>query len=101
MNHLQDADSERFVDELRALLTSSEIRFHIKDTALAVLGGLSDPTSAEAEMLLDVAAGHPPYEQNSGVASASQLGLHDWTPTAISRSGSKMVRRNRTARSTS
>lgn len=62
MTHLRDAEPNRFVEDVQALLTSGDVRFHIKDAALAVLGGLTDPTSAEADLLLDIAADHPPYE---------------------------------------
>lgn len=62
MTHLRDFDPARFVEEVRALLTSDEIRFHIEEAALAVLGGIADPTSSEEDMLLDIAAAHPPYE---------------------------------------
>lgn len=62
MNHLREFDPDRFVEEVRQLLISEDVRFHIKAAALAVLGGIAEPTTREAVMLLDVAAGHPPYE---------------------------------------
>ncbi|MDV7091008.1 ATP-binding protein [Rhodococcus opacus] len=62
MTHLRDSDPARFVGEVRSLLTSDRIRFHIKDAVLAVLGGLSDPTTPEADTVIDVAASHPSFE---------------------------------------
>ncbi|MET9240963.1 hypothetical protein [Nonomuraea sp. NPDC003709] len=62
MTYLRESDPGRFIDEVRGLLTSHEIRVHIKAAALAVLGGIADPTTPEADMLLDVAAAHPAYE---------------------------------------
>jgi hypothetical protein len=62
MTHLRDAEPDRFLNEVRSLLTSDDIRFHIKEAALAVLGGVADPTRAEAGLLLDVAASHPRFE---------------------------------------
>ncbi|SFP63098.1 hypothetical protein SAMN05660464_3766 [Geodermatophilus dictyosporus] len=62
ITHLRDAEPDRFKEEVRALLASDGIRFHIKDAALAVLGNVSDPTTVEADLLLNVAASHPPYE---------------------------------------
>ena len=62
MNYLREVDADRFVRETKALLISDGIRVHIKEVALAVLGGLAEPTSAELEMLLEVAAGRPEFE---------------------------------------
>ncbi|MFG1828102.1 hypothetical protein ACGFIJ_37030 [Microbispora bryophytorum] len=62
MTYLRESDPGRFIDEVNGLLTSHEIRFHIKAAALAVLGGIADPTTPEADMLLDIAATHPAYE---------------------------------------
>ncbi|MFW5421081.1 ATP-binding protein [Nocardiopsis sp. CNT-189] len=53
MVHLRSTDPVRFVEEARALLVSERVRFHIKDSALAVLSRLEDPGSAEADMLLE------------------------------------------------
>lgn len=72
MIHLRDSDPARFVGDVRSLLTSDRIRFHIKDAVLAVLGGLSDPTALEAEMVIDVATSSPPFE--------SRLWRHVRTP---------------------
>ncbi len=60
MAHLRAVDPTRFVDEVRSLLTSNGIRFHIKDASLAVLGHLHAPTEAEAEMLVEVVDAAPP-----------------------------------------
>ncbi|MGC4796389.1 hypothetical protein ACLQ3H_20085 [Micromonospora saelicesensis] len=62
MTHLRNFDPERFVEEVRASLSSNEIRFHIKDAALAVLGGIVDPTAPEEDMLLEVANAQPLYQ---------------------------------------
>jgi hypothetical protein len=62
MTHLRATDAARFREEVRGLFASEDIRFHIKDVALAVLGGLSDPTSDEASLLLEVAAEHPEFQ---------------------------------------
>jgi hypothetical protein len=59
MAHLRTVDPPRFVDEVRSFLTSDEVRFHVKDAALSVLASLDAPTSAEAELLLDVANTSP------------------------------------------
>lgn len=63
MNHLRELEPDRFVAEVGALLTSSDIRYHIKDVALAVLGALDDPTTQEWEMVARVLEGHPPFEE--------------------------------------
>jgi len=55
MAHLRAVDPARFIDEVRGLLMSERVRFHIKEAALAVLGGLSDPGTLEGDMILEVA----------------------------------------------
>jgi hypothetical protein len=62
MNHLRELEPERFVTDVETLLTNPDIRFHIKDIALATLGALSKPTSAEWEMVARVLAARPSFE---------------------------------------
>lgn len=62
MTHLRAAEPERFIDEVRALLLSDQVRFHIKDAAIAVLGDIVNPTPSEGEMLLEVVDSHPSFE---------------------------------------
>ncbi len=59
--HLRDDDRDRYLSELEALLAHPQIRFHIKDTALAFLGSLSGPTRAEWEGLARLLATAPPF----------------------------------------
>lgn len=59
--HLRDEDRDRYLSELEALLTHPQIRFHIKDTAFAFLGSLSDPTEAEWDVLARLLATAPPF----------------------------------------
>ncbi|MGW3425355.1 hypothetical protein [Streptomyces phaeochromogenes] len=47
LDHLRDLDPERFAEEVEALLTSPDIRYHLKDVTLAVLRGLAVPTAVE------------------------------------------------------
>ena len=47
LDHLRDLDPERFVEEVEALLTSPDIRYHLKHLTLAVLRGLDAPTASE------------------------------------------------------
>ncbi|GAB3285128.1 NACHT domain-containing protein [Parasphingorhabdus pacifica] len=62
MTHLRSVEPDRFVDEVKALLLSNDVRFHIKDAAMAVLAGIADPTRSEGVMVIDAAATHPPFE---------------------------------------
>lgn len=62
LQHLYERDPDRFRVESGALLTSDAIRFHIKETVLAVLANLVAPTSADAELMLRIAATHPRFE---------------------------------------
>lgn len=47
LDHLRDLDPERFADDVEALLTSPEVRYHLKDLILAVLRALDNPTATE------------------------------------------------------
>lgn len=62
MNHLRELDPDRFAADVEALLTSTEIRYHIVDVALVLLAALSAPTPREWEMVADVLATHPVFE---------------------------------------
>lgn len=62
LQHLYERDPDRFRVELGALLTSDAIRFHIKETVLAVLSNLVAPTLADAELVLRIAAVRPRFE---------------------------------------
>lgn len=45
--YLRDADPNRYIADLRALLSDARIRPHIKDLALALLAAVSEPTAEE------------------------------------------------------
>lgn len=59
LQHLHEREHERFLQELETLLTSADIRFHIKETALAVFAELPTPTRAEVDLALRIAAANP------------------------------------------
>ena len=48
--YLRDADRDRYVEELRALLSDEGIRAHIKDLAFALLAEVTDPSEEEWEI---------------------------------------------------
>jgi hypothetical protein len=56
LRHLHEQDPDRFVTECEAALNSDDIRFHIKETVVAVISNLAAPTSEEAELVLRVCA---------------------------------------------
>jgi hypothetical protein len=58
---LQERDTEpnAYVADLRDLIESEKVRFHIKQVVLALMRDLSDPFAAELEVLLPVLAGDP------------------------------------------
>ena len=62
LQHLYEGDHERFLLEMEAILTSSAIRFHIKEAALAVFAELQTPTTAEVDLVLRVVATGQSYE---------------------------------------
>ncbi len=49
--YLRDADPERYCKELRALLTDENIRYHLKDLAVAVAVNMPNPEEAEWNVL--------------------------------------------------
>lgn len=57
--YLREADQERFVEEVRGVLASDRVRFHVQDAVLSVISGLEEPTTQELEMLLSLQTGSP------------------------------------------
>ena len=51
LQHIRDDDPARFIREVEALLVHPDIRFHIKVVVLALLRSLTDPSTAEWEMI--------------------------------------------------
>lgn len=62
LQHLYEREPDRFRAESEAVLTADNIRFHIKETVLAVLASLVSPTSADAELILRIAETRPRFE---------------------------------------
>ena len=62
LQHLYEREPDRFRAESEAVLTADNIRFHIKETVLAVLASLVAPTSADAELILRIAETRPRFE---------------------------------------
>lgn len=63
LQHLREREPDRFHDELEALLMSDEIRFHVKEAALAVLGSLANPGSDDTSLVVRVADSRPDFEE--------------------------------------
>lgn len=63
LQYLQPRDPKRFRAEVAALLGSSYVRFHIKETVLAVIAEMVSPTAEHVELMIDVAATHPTWEE--------------------------------------
>ncbi|MEV5376182.1 hypothetical protein AB0L26_09465 [Streptomyces nondiastaticus] len=62
LDHLRDLDPGRFAEEVRGLLTSPGIRYHLKDVTLAVLRGLEAPTASEWDAVTQVLGTRPPFQ---------------------------------------
>lgn len=60
--HLRDADRVRFVRELRALLFDDRVRFHVKDSVLALVRELQNPTGDELQVMLDLLDQGAPWQ---------------------------------------
>lgn len=63
LQHMHEREPSRFIEEVEAVLTSPDIRFHIKETVLALVSHLPQPTSEEAELILRIAKTKPSYEE--------------------------------------
>ncbi|WP_043672803.1 NACHT domain-containing protein [Streptomyces xylophagus] len=63
MNHLRELEPDRFAVEVEALLKSPDIRFHIKDVALKIVGSLSNPSVREWEMVTSVQDTDPTFDE--------------------------------------
>ncbi|WP_329361974.1 hypothetical protein OG896_02585 [Streptomyces sp. NBC_00669] len=64
LDHLRDLDPERFVEEAEQLLTSQEIRYHLKDLTLDVLRGLDAPTASEWGAVMRVLDTRPAFRDH-------------------------------------
>lgn len=65
LQHMRSGDCEAttYIGTLRDLLTADDVRFHIKEAALAWLGGLDDPTESEWIILRDCIEQAPADEE--------------------------------------
>lgn len=52
---LRERDPDRFRTEVEAVLSSADVRFHIKETVVAVFANVSAPTSEDVELVLRLA----------------------------------------------
>lgn len=60
--HERDADRTRYLEDLSALLTAPDVRFHIKQVVFALLSALEDPSEEEWAVLAPLLdAGEEPY----------------------------------------
>ncbi len=53
--YLRDSDFDRYIADLKEVLASPEVRFHIKQVIFALLADLSDPTKKEWDVLSNFA----------------------------------------------
>ncbi|MGB8939734.1 MAG: hypothetical protein WCD21_05765 [Streptomyces sp.] len=74
LDHLRDLDPERFAEEVEALLTSPDIRYHLKHLTLAVLRGLDAPTAIEWGAVARVLDTRPPFRDRL----VDMLGMPAW-----------------------
>ena len=61
LRHEREADLARYLDDLEALLHSTDIRFHIKQVVFALLAGLDDPTREEWRIVAPLLETEEPY----------------------------------------
>ena len=63
--HLREVDPPRFVREVRELLFDDRVRFHVKESVLALMRSLPDPTDAELGLMLELLAPESPWRERS------------------------------------
>jgi hypothetical protein len=63
--HLREVEPPRFVGEVHDLLFDDRVRFHVKDSVLALMRSLPDPTDAELELMLELLASESPWPQRA------------------------------------
>ena len=86
LTYLRDADPDRYVTELRNLLSDKDIRPHIKDIAFSLLAEVTDPTEEEwtiweewtAPALNAVKEGTPNSDKLSAIAWRRFRGSSSW-----------------------
>lgn len=74
MQVMHEHEPGRFRLETEAVLSSPAVRFHVKDVVIAVLSGLPEPSSQDAQLILRVLAKHPTFEKRLWL----QLSLATW-----------------------
>ncbi|CAD6010299.1 hypothetical protein [Agreia sp. COWG] len=63
--YLRSSDPARYLRELRALITSPKVRFHIKEAAFATLTSSREPTLAELDVLIEIVESDPSLRRRS------------------------------------
>lgn len=63
--HLREVDQPRFVREVRELLFDDRVRFHVKESVLALMRSLPDPTDAELQVILGLLAPASPWRERA------------------------------------
>jgi hypothetical protein len=74
---LRQNNNARYVRELEAILTSGEVRYHIKLAVAKWLGSLSDPTKGEQDILLRFDIENEPFHPLVRYAFLSSVGWFD------------------------
>ena len=90
--YVRDADFERYVREVRALLSHSEVRVHIKDLVFALLAEVPDPREKEWRIwrewtrpaLEAIRAGSPSGDMLSDLAWRRLFGSRPWFEFLVS-----------------
>lgn len=62
LQHLHEREPNRFRAEVEGVLTSDQIRFHIKEVVLGVVANLPAPISEDADLVMSVSSTRPHFE---------------------------------------
>lgn len=91
--YIRDADFDRYVSEVRSLLSDSDVRVHIKDLVFALLAEIPDPIEEEWQIwsewtrvaLQAIENGSPSGHRLSELAWRRLLGSEPWFEFLVSR----------------
>lgn len=63
--HLREVDPPRLVREVREVIFDDRVRFHVKESVLALMRSLPDPTNAELLVMLELLAPESPWRERA------------------------------------
>jgi len=76
--HERDGDRERYLKDLKILVTDPRIRFHLKRVVFALLRSLTDPTKEEWQIIVAMMNGEETPNSNNSLTWSVLFGSAAW-----------------------